>query len=383
MAENKKLVIIMFGGIAPEHEVSVISGLQIVEKIDRVKYDARVIFVTKKGEFEYLGAMTSRKEFLTKKREAVTFGRDKNGGYIQMTGIFGQKLYPYAAFLAFHGGIGENGSIQGMLETFSIPFTSPSSEGAVISMNKQLTKEVMNAIGIATVPGISVFSSDIKGKDQFFAKKISKELSLPVIVKPAHLGSSIGITVARTEIDLQKALLSAAHMDSEIVVEKYMTKYIEYNCAVRKVNGVIETSEVERPITKDEILSFADKYQRSGGKKTGGRGMASLERELPAKISNTLRDSLQEKARRVFAAIRGKGMVRIDFMATEQGDLYLTEVNPIPGSLAFYLWEASGITFKQQITDMLEQAVLDEQERSSYELDYSTDIVEKFVKAGT
>lgn len=377
---EKQTVLIMFGGISPEHEVSVISGLQIVENIDRTKYLPHVLYITKKGEFSYVGDIKGRKEFLKKRRDVATFGRDEKGGYIQLSGIFGQKIYAKIAYLAFHGGLGEGGAVQGMLETFGIPFTSTDQEGAVITMNKQLTKDVLATVGIETVTGICFSSFDMKSSYESAAKQAIKKLKLPVIVKPVHLGSSIGIHVAHTEVELQKYLLEASFLDSEILVEKFLSKFVEYNCSVRSINGKLEASEVERPIAKDEILSFADKYKR-GAKKTGGSGMASLDRELPAKISTKLRDTIQDLAKKAFAACRCKGMVRVDFMATEKGELFLTEINPIPGSLAFYLWEATGIAFKQQITDVLEQAVIDAQTKRKTELDYSTDIVEKFVKS--
>jgi len=377
---EKKTVLIMFGGISPEHEVSVISGIQIVENIDRTQYTPLAVYISKKGEIQYLGDIKGRKDFLSQHRESASFGRDRNGGYIQLGGLLGKKLYPYAAFLAFHGGFCEGGSMQGLLETVGIPFTSASSEGSVITMNKQLTKEVVEKEGVATVPGICIHTENLRGSLEIEAKTVIKELSLPVIVKPVHLGSSIGINVAHTEVELQKYLAEAAQIDSEVVVEKFLTKFVEYNCSVRMVHGQLETSVVEKPISKDEILSFADKYER-GAKKIGGMGMASLDREIPAKISEQLRDTIQGLAKKAFVACRCKGMVRVDFMATETGELYLTEVNPIPGSLAFYLWEATGITFKEQITDLIEQSVKDMQATKGYELDYTTDIVEKFVKS--
>ena len=152
----------------------------------------------------------------------------------------------------------------------------------------------------------------------------------------------------------------------------------ELNCSVRIVNDTLEVSPVERPIQHDELLSFADKYQRGGKNKAAG--MASLDRDLPAKIPEPLRDRVQSAARVAYTACRMKGTPRIDFMYTESDDtLYLTEINPIPGSVAFYLWEAAGVSFKQQITDAIEQAVRDADEVGGRALDYQSDIIEKFV----
>lgn len=374
-----KPVVIMFGGISPEHEVSVISGLQIVESIDREIYEPHVVYVTKQGEFQYLEDLTNRKQFLSAKRKAVGFGRDSKGGYLEIPGFRSNRIYPYAAYLAFHGGLGEGGGVQGLLESLGMAYTSTSQESAVITMNKQLTKEQVAKVGVGVVEGISLFAADIRPDSENQAKLVEDKLGLPVIIKPVHLGSSIGIKVAKTAVELEKYLLEAAFVDKEILVEKYLTGFTEYNSAVRLIDGKLEVSEIERPLSRDEILSFADKYQR-GSKKTGGSGMASLQRELPANISAELRTEIQEAAKKAFATCRCKGMVRIDFMQTKEGELLLTEINPIPGSMAFYLWEASGVPFKQQITDLLEQAVRDAETSKSTALDYQSDIVEKFVQ---
>ena len=377
-----KPILILFGGVSAEHEVSVITGLQVVENIDREQYTPYTIYVAKKGDFFYLPGLRNRNDFFTVPRKSVTFGRDSRGGYAQISGALGlraKKIYPYAAYMAFHGGTGESGPMQGLLEAAEIPFTSCGQEASVVTMNKQLTRWAAEAAGIPVAPGISLFAAEIKKDVTGVAGVITAKLSLPVIIKPVHLGSSIGLNIARTDVELQKFLLEAAFIDNEILVEKYLTLAAEYNCAVRSINGAIETSEIERPVSKDEILSFADKYQR-GAKKTGAgaSGMASLDRELPAKIDAALQNAIQMAARKIFVACACKGMVRIDFMLADDKKLYLTEVNPIPGSMAFYLWEASGIPFKQQISDMIEQAVRDEAQAAATHLDYETDIVEKF-----
>lgn len=372
-----KPVLIMFGGISPEHEVSVISGLQIVENIDRNLYEPHTIYITKTGNLEYIHNLQNRKQFPRSKRTMVTFGHNDQGGYLKLSGLLGKRIYPYSVYLAFHGGQGEGGGVQGLLETLNLPHTSTPQESAAITMNKQLTKEQVGLVGIQTVPGLSFFSSDIKKNPTAIAKQIKTKLGLPVILKPVHLGSSIGIKIAKNISQLEQYLLESAHLDHEILIEKYLTGFTEYNCAVRLINGKLQSSEIEKPLSKDEILSFADKYER-GSKKTGG-GMASLQRELPAKIPLDLKNKIQVEAKKAFFACRCKGMVRIDFMLTKDGKIYLTEINPIPGSMAFYLWEATGIPFKQQITDLIEQSIKDHQSLSTQTLDYQTNIVEKFV----
>lgn len=377
----KKDVLIMFGGISPEHEVSIITGLQVIENIDLEIYTPLPIYINKNGVFKLLKHLKSRNDFKNSKQINVKFGCDENGGFIEFSeGLSNKKIYPYSAYLAFHGGNGENGAIQGMMESFNIAYTSSSKESSTILMNKQLTKEQVQLAGVNVVPGLSVKALDIKENSVSITKNIIRDLNLPLIIKPVHLGSSIGIKVAKTEVELEKFLLEASFIDSEILVEKFLTNIIEYNCSVRQVNGNLQTSEIEKPISKDEILSFADKYQ-SGAKKTGGTsGMASLQRDLPAKISDDLKKQIQESAKKAFLACRCKGMVRIDFMVCEN-QLYLTEINSIPGSMAFYLWEASGIQFKQQITDLIEQSIIDFDSSKGQTLDYSTDIIDKFIES--
>jgi len=367
----------MFGGVSPEHEVSIITGLQVLENIDTAAYQPLVIYVDKKGNFFLLNNAHGRLDFYASRRSVISFGKDDKGGFVKTEGLSGKKMYPYAAYLAFHGGIGEGGATQGLLESVGIPFSSCDREASVVTMNKEITRRAAEKAGVPIAPGMSVFASEIKNNVAAMSARVIEKLSLPVIVKPVHLGSSIGLTVVRTEVELQKGLLEAAFIDNEILIEQYLSLAAEYNCAVRAVDGKIETSEIERPVSKDEILSFADKYQR--GAKKSGDGMASLSRELPAKIDEALKREIRAMAEKIFVACACKGMVRIDFMLTTEKKLYLTEVNPIPGSMAFYLWEASGIPFKQQISDLIEQAVRDASEVRAMDLDYKTDIVQKFI----
>lgn len=367
----------MFGGISAEHEVSVVTGLQMLEHIDTARYEVSSIYVTKQGEFFHIPKLTNRKGFLTARRVPVLFGRDAKGGFIRASGLMAKKIYPYAVYMAFHGGLGESGSVQGLLESVGIPHTGSTTEGSVIAMNKKLTKEALHTAGILTVPDVRFFVEEIRTNIEATVAQAIKEVGLPAIVKPVHLGSSICLSVARNEIELQKGLLEAAFYDREIIVEPFLEGITEYNCAIRMVNGILEASPVERPISHDTILSFADKYQR-GGKKTGA-GMASLARELPAKIPQSLQEQIQGAALRAFTATRLSGMARIDFMQDNKGTLYLTEINPIPGSMAFYLWEASGVPFKTQISDAIEDAVSDATKRKVAQLDYRSDIIERFV----
>lgn len=377
---SKKTVLVAFGGVSAEHEVSLITGLQVLEKMDRSRYSPYCVYVTKDGRILGYPGVNDRYEFAAAKPKVLSLGKDEKGGFIRESGLTGKKVYPDAAYFAFHGGTGESGPMQGMFEALDIPFTSSGQEGAVITMNKSLARQVLAAEELPVVNGIAVWSDEVLADVAAAAKKVTAKVPLPVIIKPVHLGSSIGINIAKTDSELERFLLEAAHVDNEIVVEELLTGFKEYNCAVRRIDGVVETSGIESPVSHDAILSFADKYQRGGGKKSGGdSGMASLQRELPAKIDAGLRDRIMDTAKRAFVACRAKGMARIDFMVTADGKLSITEINPIPGSMAFYLWEAKGIPFTEQITAMVEQAIVDTEKAKGRRLDYKSDIVEKFI----
>ncbi len=373
-----KKIAICFGGVSPEHEVSIITGLQVIEHIDTTQYQSYPLYVSKTGQFYYLLNVGSRTDFLNASKVLVSFGKDLKGGFMQTSGFLSKKIYLDAAFLAFHGGNGESGQLEGLFESISVPHTGHSVLTSAISMNKQVTKEIVSLHNVKTIEGLSFQSNVIALNAAKVAHMVCQKLKLPVIVKPAHLGSSIGITVCESEIAVTKALLLSSKIDTEILVEKLMKGFVEYNCAVRTIDGKIEVSEIEKPNMQDEILSFKDKYERGGGKKTGG--MASLTRELPAKVTSSLKKEIQEKATLVYESLRATGMLRCDFMFINK-TLYLTEVNPIPGSMSFYLWEASGINFTDQITAALQEAINLATVENDQQLDYKTEIVSSFVNS--
>lgn len=378
----RKTVLVMFGGVSAEHEVSVITGLQVLENLDYDRFDARVVYVRKDGLFYFYPRLTHRSQWTKVKPVLCSLGRDTRGAYVREDTMLGKKHYIQVAYLAFHGGNGEDGTVQGMLQMLGVPITSPAHEGSVIAMNKILMKQLLMDYEIPCVPGTAVFAREFKQNRLELLEHVKRSMGLPVIIKPAHLGSSIGINVARDEAALVAHLSAACLVDSEVLVERLLEDFVEFNVSVREHNGEIVCSEIERPKKQDEILSFADKYQREGGKKqqSAQGGMASLSRELPAKISEDLAKRIQAIAKRSFAVCRLGGMVRIDMMYVEKTDtLYVNEINTIPGSVAFYLWEASGIQFRDQISQSIEQAFVEQKERDQYRMEYETDIVEKFV----
>lgn len=373
----KEPIAILFGGVSPEHDISVITGLQVFEQINKDLFEPHVIYQNKKGVFLYLPLLKNKKDFLTTKQVEISWGRGASGGFFTF-GLFKKRIYPTTAYLAFHGGGGEGGEIQGLLQSLDIPVTSPSHESSVITMNKVLMKEVLSHTNISLVPDVHIHAQEISHLTDT-VDTVEKKLGLPVIVKPAHMGSSIGIVVAKTSVELEKALNATQHIDTEILVEKFIPQFEEYNISLLANDQELLMSEIEHPLKSNETLSFHDKYKKGGAKKTGG-GMANLSRELPANISQELATKIQSLAKTAYRACRCTGTVRVDFMVTPENEIYLSEINSIPGSMSYYLWEASGISFQDQITRSIHEAKHVMKKRTSLRLDYdSQGVVETFL----
>jgi len=376
---TKTNIAILCGGATYEHEVSIISGIQIAQNIDRKRYKPYFLYFDKNNQIFLIKEFSNNKQdFLRNKRIPVDLVARAGKLGIKPQSRFGTELVVDVAYLAFHGGTGESGPVQGLLELYDVPFTGSGQEGVVIAMNKAITKEVLSRAGVPVLPWISVTSSTCVQDTVGTQKMILETLPLPLIIKPVHLGSSIGIAIVRTEIELEQQLALAARTDSEILLEPALRDFTEYNVSIRSNQGQVECSPIEEPKRKGEVLSFDDKYA-NGSKKAGGEGggMGLLDRTVPADISKELATEILNLAGKIYKSCRLEGMLRIDFMFSEE-KLYCTEINPIPGSASFYLWEPAGYTFQEQITHDLEDAVWRQAQKIRIE-PYLTDIVEKFI----
>lgn len=371
----KQHIAILCGGSSYEHEVSIISGIQIAENIDTQRFSFSFIYFDKNNQAFLIKNFKNKRSFKSGKRVLVDIVGRNGKAYLKQQSLLGRTIQIDACYLAFHGGSGESGQIQGLLETIGVPFTSSSMEGSAIAMNKAITKEVLTHSGIPMLPWVNVMSCRFREDASKLIAEIEDTLSYPLIIKPAHLGSSIGIQIVHNKTELEKSLMVATRLDTEVLVETALTDFTEYNISVRSNENILECSPIEEPLRKDAFLSFDDKYA-NGSKKSGG-GMESLDRKLPAAISQELADTIMQHAKNAYRSARLSGVVRIDFMYAE-GRLVLSEINPIPGSLSFYLWEASGEQFSEQITKSIEDAFVRFSRAVSVQ-PYATDIVDAYI----
>ena len=331
---------VLFGGITVEHEVSIITAVQLMKSADRSKYELVPVYIDKAGKW-----WTGEQLF------DVTYYKNQN--------LFAPKnLQPFAlsvnrgvqpidvAILCFHGAYGEAGNVQGVLETAGIPYQGPGVISSAINFDKIVTRQILAAEGINQAKYIWFTHTEWEENQSAVLQKIHS-LGLPVFIKPANGGSTVGIEKVKTEHELKVAVERVLQFDQRVIVEAEITDCIEVNVSVLGIEGDVRASVPEQPVKTDEFLSYADKYERGGGKKSG---MASLNRRIPAPISSALTTQLQDLAKRLFHIMDCSGVVRIDFFVNPSEEIiYVTELNTIPGSMSFYLWEASGMKYVELI----------------------------------
>ena len=381
MNQAKKTVAVFWGGRSPEHDVSIVTGLQAYQAFDRSAYNLMPVYVDTLGRWWVGKGLEDRNnylltdEFCKKNLTQVTLDVSANTPRPRLVSVehklIGKpKSFEFdVAFLAFHGLLGEDGSIQGALEVANIPHTGASVRTSAIMMSKSQTKEALDGTGIPLLPHIVIRRPGrrlILTDDELAAA--TKDLDFPVIVKPNHLGSSIGVARAHTPEELNAVLPAVFKFDDAAIIEPLVENLCEYNIAVmRTADEELVTSAIERPKASEELLDFKQKYLSAGdnkvGTKTGAasQGMLSLTRDInPEDLSKKKQKDLQHWAKTAFEALNIAGCPRIDFLCNQKtGDIWFNEINPMPGSFGYFLWEAAPenpILFTELLTNMLEEA---------------------------
>ncbi len=373
----KKTIAVFFGGVSPEHDVSILTGLQIIEAIDSSLYNAIPVYLDQDGQWFSGQDLLNRKNYHFSKEDkdrltkiTLDLGQDfKDKPYftIQKNCIFGKnkKLFFDIALLALHGGAGENGQIQGALASAKIPFTGPDHFSCAIFMNKITTKNILRHNKINVLEDVIIekptISESISQKD--LLKNI--KVKFPAIVKPCNLGSSIGVEKVDNKEELYAALLQIFKLDNTAIIEPFVENLVEYNIAVTKaLSNEIQVSAIEEPKNDNQFLSFKDKYLSSGDNfdnklsVPNSEGMASASRTLNPKLTKDQSSFIEESAKKAFAILKGNGAPRIDFLCNKKtGEIWFNEINPLPGSLGYYLWQAKKdkVNFTQLLTALINE----------------------------
>lgn len=378
MAGKTKVAVIL-GGRSPEHDVSIVSGLQALKALDGGRFEGFPVYVTTEGEWLIGPELAERSSYLpdaaTKAKLQQVSGPYRLPGGSPMlrgmsSGLLGRSRdIPFdVALPVLHGGGGENGAIQGLFEMADVPFTGMRPLASAVLMDKITTKRVLAGAGIPMLPFVELRR---RGHERVLPRAVLQDavdrVGLPCIVKPVHLGSSIGVARITSVEELEAVLPAIFKLDPAAMLEPFVANLVEYNVSVAAFDGAVRTSAIERPKRVEELLDFRQKYLSGGGKggtktpgATSSQGMLSLTRDINPDLPAGIEAQIRESARLAFDLVGGTGAPRIDFLGNaETGEVWLNEVNPCPGSLAFYLWEAAAepLLFTELLTALIDEAI--------------------------
>lgn len=384
-------VAVIFGGKSVEHEVSVITGLQALHALDKSRYNPIPLYITKDERFftgENLKQIESFRDLNKALQEATQVVPAREGKQCLLrsakTGLFGNKEVARidAALVAVHGTNVEDGTLQGYLEYLGIPYTGCDVTASALGMDKWAMKAVFQAAGIPVLPARLIRRAPWFEDTQGLLDMLEADIGYPIIVKPYNLGSSVGINKARNRMELENAVTEALSYSPAAICERAIQQLREINCSVLGDDDEAIPSVCEEPLNATDFLTYKDKYQANSGGKTGakgskGSGMANLSRAIPAPLSDEDTKTVQDIAVRAFHAIGAAGVSRCDIMMdVEENKFYMNEINTIPGSLSFYLWQPTGVDFTELTHRMLQIALKRWRQKQQLTFSFDTNLLQ-------
>ena len=342
-----KNVIVFFGGESCEHDVSVITGVMALNAIDKTIYNPVPVYIGKNGKWYSHGKMNDVSMFknvqLKSLKEVVLLPPNKSL-YLIKRGRLKELCEIYSAVNCCHGGEGEGGGLYAILKSCAIPCTSAGLFASAMAMDKELTKLALKSIGVFCLSCVRINRDSFYLQREFVFETVKAKLGFPIIIKPARLGSSIGISIAKSVDELEKGLMQAFVYDSKVIVEKALVGFREINCAVYKRAGEVVVSECEEPILNSELLTFSDKYK------------LPTQKDFPARIDKEISEKIRKITKTIYQKLNFSGVIRIDYLLLEK-EVYVNEINAVPGSLAYYLFCKTTDEFCSFLTHLIEQSV--------------------------
>src|SRR3989344_6280658 len=378
MNNVKTKVAVVFGGRSVEHEVSIMTAMQVFKNIDREKYEIVPVYIDKSGRWLVDKKLEKLENFSNEKNiEAQEYFLNTSPNIKALIPKSGFKFFGKISadiyFPVIHGTFGEDGTLQGLLEMAGVPYTGSGVAGSAVGMDKIIQKAVFQNADLPTVKYVWFSKNEWEDNKIDIIKNIEKTLCYPVFIKPANLGSSVAVGKARGAQELGEAVDVASNFDRRIIVEEGKENIIEINYSVLG-NEELMAAVCEQPLGGEHMLSYEDKYLKGGKTK----GMAGLSRLAPAPISEVLSEKIQQMAKIAFKAVDAAGVARIDFLVDEKNDaVWINEINTLPGSLSFYLWEKSGIDFGELIDRIIALGFERHQERQKLMFSYDSDLISK------
>lgn len=386
---------VIFGGESVEHEVSIISAVQAMNKMDSEKYEIIPIYITKDRQWytgEILKEIENYQDMDLIKRycKKVVLYEKKGAFVLQTQGLFKRVIKEIdIAFPIVHGTNVEDGTLQGYLQTIGVPYVGSNVYASVVGQDKIYMKQIFQSEGVPIKNYTWFYDEEYRLDSDAVLKKVKKTLNFPMIIKPATLGSSVGIKTAKNEEELIEAIEEAIKYDTKIVVEELVQNLKEVNISVLGNYKNQELSVIEEVISKEDFLTYEEKYIGNGkvkGKgpmkgtmKNASKGMVSADRKIPADLTKALEKQVQESAITAFKALGSSGVCRIDFLVdTKEKKAYVNEINSIPGSLAFYLWAPKGKEYSELLDDMINIGIKDYRARISKTHSFDSNILKGF-----
>lgn len=379
MARKKTRVLVLFGGRSPEHDVSIITGIQALNALDPERYEAQPLYIAANGQWYIGDLLRDRKTYIPGAAQlaeltAVTLhvGAGSQPRLLPEQKSFFQRPKPVEfdlALLAFHGLVGEDGGIQGLLEAANVPYTGMRLMASTVLMDKAATKRMLAGTNVPQLPfqeiqrtrqGLMLTPQELPA--------MPKDVQFPCCIKPAHLGSSIGVARVKDAQQVSDVLPGIFKFDDTAMLEPFVDNLVEYNVAVARIDGEIRTSAIERPKRATELLDFRTKYKSGGSKGESGakqpgqssEGMLSLTRDINPDIPAELANNIRQWAATVFEQVGGTGAPRLDFLCNgKTGEVWFNEANPCPGSFGYFLWEAAKkpLLFSELLDSLIAEAL--------------------------
>lgn len=387
-AKRKQTVAVIFGGRSVEHDVSIVTGHQIMQAFDLERYEVVPVFITRDGKWytgeplmeldnfrdqEIIGYRGVHSAVLSPSVQHHGLIVNPISGRLQRSEVKRVDV----VFPAVHGSHGEDGTLQGLCELADIPYVGCGVLASALANDKAMAKSALQHAGLPVVDGLTLTRDGWLDDRAGTVARIAEALGYPVFVKPATLGSSIGVARADDENALTLAIDIAASFDRHLIVERAAVNAVEINCAVMGYGDDMQASVLEQPVSWEEFLTYEEKYMRGGG------GMKSAERIIPAPLDSALTARIQQAAIDAFRAVGGRGIARIDFLYDEADDqVYINEINTMPGSLAFYLWQETGLGAGEVVDKLvsLAGAAYADKRRNTY--NYQTSLIDLTASRG-
>jgi len=385
---RKQTVGVLFGSRSVEHDVSIVTAQQVMRALDPARYTVVPIYITRDGRWLTGDPLLSLDTYKSANVAAIpgiqpttlSPSTAQNGLIIPPIasgGLFGGRQTQVRLDVLFpcvHGTHGEDGTLQGLFELADIPYVGAGTAASAVANDKILAKAILKQAGIPVVAGVGFSRHEWLTDRDRLLKRIESALTYPLFIKPSTLGSSIGVTRVDDQAALLNSIEIALNFDRRVLIEAAVVGAIEINCAVLG-NALIRPSVLEQPIGWEQFLTYEDKYLR------GDEGMKSAERLIPAPLDAELTGQIRQMAVDAFRAIDGRGTARIDFLLKD-GQVYLNEINTLPGSLAFYLWQHENMTPTQVCDELIRLAFEAFAEKRHITYDYANGLIDQTAARG-